>query len=248
MSVFVGTVLIGLAATCVERAQRIDELFASWAEAQRSVKSLVIQFTLEKKDPVFRERAKANGSFRLIRTSKGEVFASYEVSPFKTKTEDQERCSGLLNNGAVYLLYHNTKNAIRFDPPPGELQRFLAKYFNPFVRLLDRKHAEADWCLEVVKQDEWYTYLVVRPKEVKNSGWFFGTMQEGRIVFMKMASPGVPKDMPRLLWWTDGCLEYTFDIVSCKVNGEGAPKREEFVKPEDRPDWQLSVWGSRSKR
>jgi hypothetical protein len=187
---------------------RQDQLFASWQEAQGSVKSLVVQFTLETTDRVFAERRKAEGTFRLIRTPKGEVYAFYEITQANSKGAKQERWSGLLNNGRVYLLHHDKKRAIPFEPT--ELRCFLEQYFNPFVLLLDQKRAREKCQVQVIKQDEWYTYLSVKPKQVQR-------FQEGRAVLMNKDSDAVPKNMPRQLWYTDGGCEYTFDIKAWRL-------------------------------
>jgi hypothetical protein len=66
---------------------------------------------------------------------------------------------------------------------------------------------------------------------------------------MNNASEWVPKDMPRQLWYTDSHLwQYTFEIKRWRMNSADAPKREEFVKPEDRPGWEVSDWPFRGKK
>src|SRR5438552_2978859 len=114
MRALVGILAVGLIAPCADRVDRQNQLFASWQEAQRRVKSLVVQFSLETTDCVYNDREKAEGTFRLLRTPKGEVFASYEVTLPRAKAQKQERGSGLLNGGTVYLLNHDKKAAIRF--------------------------------------------------------------------------------------------------------------------------------------
>jgi hypothetical protein len=249
MRALLGSLLVfGFVALCADGAERQDHLFASWQEAQRDVKSLVVEFTRETRDPIAEERQKAEGTFRLIRTPKGEMFASYEIVQPEAKDDKQERWSGLLHNGTVYLLNHDKKTAIRFEPADGDLWRFLEKYFNPFVLLLDQKRAGEKCQIEVVKQDEWYTHLAVKPKHVKRFGWFPDTFHEGRAVLMNKASEAVPKDMPRRLWYTDGVREYTFEIKGWRLNAPEAPKLEEFAKPEDRPGWEVGEWPFRSKK
>ncbi len=126
MRVFAASFLVvGLVALCADGADRQDELFASWQEAQRDIKSLVVEFALETRDPTFDMRKMADGTFRLLRTPKGEVFASYELTQVKAKGAVPERLSGLLNNGTVYLLHHDRKTAIRFELTDGDLRRFL---------------------------------------------------------------------------------------------------------------------------
>jgi hypothetical protein len=90
--------------------------------------------------------------------------------------------------------------------------------------------------LEVAKQDEWYTYLKVTPKQANQSDNF----RNGWVVLMRKDSEAVPKGMPRQLWHTDGMQEYLFEISAWRLNPEVGPKPEEFTKPEDRPGWEVS--------
>lgn len=216
-------------------ADRKGELFESWEQAQRGIRSLVVEFTLETTDPVYKTRDKATGTLRLMRTRKGEVLASYEVISKRPKGDKPERFHGLLHGGSIYLLNHDNKSAIRFELAGGDTRGFLETHFNPFVVLLDRKHAEEKCEVKVTKQDEWYTYLAVKPR-VKTQGWSSLNLKEGRIALMNKASEGVPKDMPTLLWYTDGLYQFTIRIKTWRLNAD-ALKVEEFAKPEDRPGW-----------
>lgn len=175
---------IGFVVAFADGSDRQDQLFAAWEQAQRSIRSLVVEFTLETKDSLFGEHQKADGMFRLPRTQKGALFASCKVVEKKAEGDKPGQTSGLLHDGSIYLLNHDSKTAIRFEPESGDVQGFLEKYFNPFVLLLDRKHAAEKCKLEVVKQDEWYTYLAVKPKQVRKYVWFPDTFHEGRAVLM----------------------------------------------------------------
>jgi hypothetical protein len=241
--------VVGFIGACAHGDDRLDELFASWQEAHRGVKSLVVDFTLETWDPIFKDRERAEGTFRLVRTAKGEVFASYELV-HKRQDDKPLRLSGLLNGGAVYLLDQEKKTAHRFEFTDDELRKFLEQYFNPFVLLLDRKRAEDNCRLAIVKQDESYSYLVMKSKQAKRSVWFFGdTFDEGRATLMNKASEDVPKDMPRQLWYRGvSKSEYTFEIKAWRLNAANAPKLEVFAKPEDRPGWKVTEWPFQAKK
>lgn len=236
------TLVIGLFVVCLvanhtDGADRKSELFASWQKAQRGVKSLIVEFTMESNDLVFKKRERGEGTFRLIRTAKGELFASYDVRCKNAKPE--EVCiSGLLSNEKVYLLNHGKKVAIRFKSNHADLLCFLELYLNPFVGLLDPKNAKDRWRLEVVKQDDWFTYLSVKPKGpprlLMDKPYPF---HHGRVILMNKASKMVSRDMPRELWHTDGVHEVTYKIKRWQTNVAEPPTLEEFTKPENRPGW-----------
>src|SRR5437899_1743329 len=141
MRVFAASVLVVVfVAAWANAGDRLDELFASWEEAQRDVKTLVVEFSQKAKDPLVDKWETTECTFRLIRSPNGEVFASYEFGEPVERAVKRDRWSGLLNNRAVYLLNHDKKTAVRFEHQKADdLRRFLEEYFNPFVRLLDRK-------------------------------------------------------------------------------------------------------------
>jgi hypothetical protein len=228
-----------------EGVSRRDELFESWEKAQRGVRSLVVEFTLETRDPVYNTWDKTTGTLRLLRTRTGKILASYEVIAKKPKEEKPERSSGLLNGGSIYLLNHDNKHAMRFEPAGGDVRGFLETYFNPFVVLLDRKHALETFEVKVVKKDEWYTYLALKPR-VKPTTWSNG-FNEGRVALLNKASEGVPKDMPVQLWYADSFCQRIFKIKVWRMNAD-ALKEEEFAKPEDRPGWLVVDFPFRSKK
>ena len=236
MQFICSTVIIGLVALCLESDARQEQLFASWQDAQRAIKSLVVHFTLETRDGSYCE--KAEGTFRIIRTLNGEIFGSYQLT-YPEGSLFPGQWDALLSNGRIYLLYERQKRAMYRGPTDGDLQRFLEKNFNPFVLLLDEKYAKEKCFLEVVKQDEWYTYLKVTPKNLNRYGWCPDQFHEGRVVLMNKSTAGVPKDMPRQLWYTNGCSNFIFEIKSWRFNAPDGPKAEEFAKPEDRPGWRV---------
>ena len=243
MQSFVGSLIaLAIISACVDRAHRKDQLFASWQDAQKGVKSLIVEFTLETKDATFGKTETVRGTFRLLRTPKDDVFASYEICQPEAKGAKSDQCRGLLSDGMVYVLDQERKTAIRFDPTDVGLQSFLVRYFNPFPLLLDRKRDDGKCQVEVTRIDEWYTYLAVKPKHVKRYGWFPDSFQEGRVVLMNKTNDDVPKDMPCQLWYTDGIRACTFHIRSWRLDAANAPRLEEFTKPEDRPGWEINEW------
>ena len=237
---FICAILIQFVAIYVKSEARQDQLFASWQEAQRTVKSLVVDFTLEAKHGSFIDD-KAEGTFRLLRTPNGQIYAYYQVRPAEGNFFLRD-VSGLLNDGTIFGLNESEKTALNLKPIQGDLMQFLEKYFNPFVLLLDRKHAKEKCDLQVVKQDEWYTYLEVIPKNPKRYGWNPDRLERGRIVLMSKPCESVPKNMPRELRYLDGIFENIFTIKSWRFNAPDGPKVEEFAKPEDRPGWKVYDW------
>jgi hypothetical protein len=229
-------------ALLVSAEARKEQLFRSWENAKADTRSLVVEFTLERTDRIRDEKHRFNGTFKLLRTKKGELLASYALT--KPDSPGKPEWVGLLNGGALYSLRPDKKEAARFVPEDGDVRLWLEEKFNPFALLLDKNHARKEYRLNVTRQDEWYTYLEIKPKTPPpSSGWLADLKVQftrGRAVFMNKDSKGVPRDMPRQLWWEDlSGNHYKFEIRRWRANPADGPKVEEFTRPEDRPGWEV---------
>src|SRR5262249_27127371 len=116
-TVMVAVVALGLAASA-HGAERVDELFATWLQAQRGAKSLVAQLMLIKKNKAPGATQKFTGKLQVLRNAKGELFASYDVVPVGTKGQGE---TFLFVKGATYRLDHATKTATRYRVAEGEM-------------------------------------------------------------------------------------------------------------------------------
>jgi hypothetical protein len=228
-------------ASAAPAADRLDELFASWEKAQAGTQSLVVEYTVETKDGgADDEPFRATCIIRLLRKADGGICASYTPTMEQKDAAKRDRITYLLNNRSVYTLNHDKKLAFREDGI-GDLTPYLERWFNPLLILLDRKRAEEKYAFEIAKSDEWYTCLLLKPKNPKTSGWFRDIRQSG-VVFMNKETAQIPKDMPRQVIVWNSASRSQFDVKSWKMNGQDGPKPEEFTIPEERPGWE--VFGS----
>lgn len=238
MRVAIGCLLLASAANAALAADPLDDLFSQWAAAQRNVESLTVDFRLQRTSLVFdRDKEDLQGTFRLLRIKQGDLFASYEHSGVDPITKKMQRISGLLNGGVVYLLDHHEKTSLQFKPE--DMSLFLQIHFNPFVVLLDRARAEQECRLKILEQDDSYTYLSMKPKQARRSGWFSIGFEEGRLMLLRQDSDAVAKGMPRKLWFRRGNSEFLFDIKSWRLNAADGPTLKEFTTPEDWPGWKV---------
>src|SRR5262249_4559179 len=151
-------------------------------QAQESVQSLVVHFTLETLDPVFHDRKRSTGSFKLLRT-RGDILVFYQVKELEPD-DKKSPWTALLNCGTIYVLNCDEKTALKFSPD-GDVRGFLEKYWNPIVVLLDKKDAQK-CALQFAKRDEWYTYLTLEPR----ARFSFSS---ARVVLMNKASSDIPE-------------------------------------------------------
>lgn len=232
-------ILFSLLTQELEAIERKNELFKAWQQAQHNVKSLVVRYTLESTHSVFEVTERYEIFLRLLRTEKGELFATLESAD---KTNNNQP-SWLLNRGRLYFLNPERRSAIRLTKMrENDLWSHLVKSFNPFIILLDRKRAEELCQLQVVKQDKWYTYLDLIPKKADRASSLFALIHQARIVLMKKDTKAVPKNMPRQITYISGHEKICIDIKQWKLNGSDVPKQQEFIKPQDRPNWKVVDW------
>ncbi len=239
LAILLGLVVAGLPA---ETGGRIDGLFAAWLAAVKDARSLVVEYRLEEYDPVLDRVAEPYTCvFTLLRADDGGWLAALDCEPAIPLRPLPKRVIGLLNHGAIYLLDPGAKTATRIDAAADDLPRFLARYFNPLIVLLDRKRAEEWTRLDVVKQDEWYTYLAVTPDKAR-SDQFGGRFDGGAIAVMNKDTADIPKGMPRALrHWSAG-REIRIDVRTWRLDPADAPRPADFTRPEDRPGWTVGQW------
>jgi hypothetical protein len=217
-----------------------DVLFRNWEREQAHIRTLAIEFELERYDPLFNERVRFDGTFKLRRSPRGAVLARYEVKPIG---KSGSHMVGLLRGQTAYLLLPAEKTAGKINLAGQDVIQYLGSWFNPFALLIDKKHTERELRLKISKQDEWYTYLDV---ERKRSGWFPVGLLRGRVVLSLRASDAVPKDMPRELWYADlGGVEYKYYIRNWRVNAPDGPREDAFENPDTFLGWQVTEWPSK---
>lgn len=236
-----------VALCCVAAAPSPDplyHLYARWERDRRDVRSLVVEMTQDTKDRTFGTRQLGDVTIRLVRTKQGELFGSFEGEAKSPSGGPPERSSFLLMNKAFYVLLPEKKTAVRYDFANDEdLTRFLIQHYNPAMFVLQTKPAEDTCKLAFVKRDEWYTYLAAKPSWRKDDPWWRrgGTFAQGHVAVLNKPWKGVPKDVPVQLWYSHGSgTETTFDVKAWKVNAADGPKRAEFIRPEDRPGWEVN--------
>jgi hypothetical protein len=241
-TILLGFAFAGPTARADDAVVAVDKVFAAWRSAAQDVQSLVVEYRSETRNRI------VNGDsdtydyvFKIIKCDDGWL-ASLNAEPAIPAVSAPKRMSYLLYNQQVYLLNHDDKMATRFGASTADLPGFLARHFNPFVVVLNRKRAD-EWCrFEIVKKDEWYTYLSVKPRDPRRADHFDGNFEGGGIAVMNEDSPAVPKGMPRTLYQLCGALEIRTDIRTWKLNAPNPPKPEEFTRPEDRPGWTVGPW------
>ncbi len=186
----------------------LEHVLVSWERPKNDTRTVVVEFTLLVSDPTYGTTDRFTGSFRLLRTPTGTVLARYEVTPEVRRRGGPAPLVGLLVGQNVYLMSPEEKRATRFTVAEEQLPCFFERWLNPFIALLNREGAQSRCRLEVAKRDAWYTYLVVEPRSGRMPDYFV----RGRVVLLNRGADGIPTDLPRQLWYSDGVVDSTFDI------------------------------------
>jgi hypothetical protein len=123
---------------------------------------------------------------------------------------------------------------------PHDTALLLERHFHPLVVLLDRKRAVADYDFRVVKRDEYYTYLTIRPKPNRHR-CSVPLFDDGLVVTPNADGGAAPKDMPVVLRYTRGPATTTIRVKSWRTNQPGGPRPEDFTAPTERDGWKVKT-------
>ena len=114
-------------------------MLESLEKSQREIQSLVVEFTLRRRDKIFATTQDTDGIFRLIRAPAGEIHASYELNPESSQGANPARFVALLNNQTISIPDEKQKLELGWKFADKDLLPFLEDYFNPWWRALDWK-------------------------------------------------------------------------------------------------------------
>jgi hypothetical protein len=221
-------------------AMTADAVLAGWVQSQQGVRTLLAEFDLVTRHES-REVTKTSGTFRLFRGPAGQVAAACDIRPPDGSSSDAG-LHGLLTDGRLYLVRPERKEAVRLAGADADPLGFLARHLVPQAALLDPARVVTDCRLEVTAQDEWYTVLSVRPQKPTVTSWFPARYTSGRVVLMNRDGKTLPKGAVRQVWFTDGELSSTYEVRSWRANPADGPTTAEFLPPEKRDGWTVSVW------
>jgi hypothetical protein len=218
----------------------VDQVIEQFGRQTRDTRSLVVSVTTRLRITGFAPE-EWEGTARFLRTGDGGVSARYEAKPKDGGTKAGHWSAALLVHDDLYLLNPTERTAVRLSLAGRDKLAWLQTSF-PFVVFLDPARLRRDFRLRIEKQDEWYTYLGVEPKNPKHWGWMPDAMLRGRAVVQNKATDRIPAGVPHQLWYSDDGAETLIEVREWRTNAADRPKAGDFVCPEKLPGWKVVDW------
>jgi hypothetical protein len=215
---------------------RLEQLLSRWDQEARRVQSLVVEFTFERKSPVFPSvpAEEFTGRFEWRRFPGGRVEGSYELRPKDPNVHDQK---SLLIDEHIYLFRPEEKVILVLPMAKGTTFDFLAELFLPEIRLLEKKEARFRYQPKITKMNEWYSYIEAR---IEVPELFFRRISYRRVAVLNESTVDIPPDMPRQIFWLEpNGSQCKYDIHKWQMDTEINKDREPMHKPELPEGWQF---------
>ncbi|QEL19037.1 LolA family protein [Limnoglobus roseus] len=219
---------------------RLEDIYSSWAQAQKGMSSLVVEFDYERSELIRRRTERGKGTFCLLRGKDGRWSASFRVA----MAEPGPEFLGLLLDRKIYDL--DTKAKQFWEYTPDDPQRFLTQHFFPMTVLLNRDRADDTVRLGIDRHEQWYTHLSMTPKRQPWKPALFDTSLRGLVVVMNADTPEVPRNMPRVIVYSQDYGQRTirYDVRKWRINPKDGVDEAEFVDPRQRDGWKIVRWPS----
>lgn len=213
----------------------LDRLLQFWQrEANRTVK-LYAQFEATRKFHNFGGVVKSyQGLGKFMRLPDGNYGFLIELHE-KGQPERYER---YLCTGTHFYMFRPEEKTVYFHtlPPrkPGEVpdQGPMSFLFG-----ISADEAKKRYQMAISRQDEWYTYVEIRPNFPKDQVDFV----YARLAVLNKPTSVIPQYYPRQIYWVEPQkVEVTWDIVRLAQN-EAATQvdRRDFAAPQIPAGWQL---------
>lgn len=204
---------------------KLDGYLKKWEEKMREVKTLYAQLGRVDKDKVLGSTTKYAGFAQYLRSGEGLAALNLAVLELKQdgKKETAEKivCTGTY----VYVFAPAQKEIRAYELPKG------GKTDGGFMDLLfgmKADDAKQRYNLTLVKEDQWYVYVDVAPKDAKDKADF----ARARLVLNKETY------LPRQLWFEhSNGNEVTWDVP--KVQTPVKLERRDFDAPKTPDGWKL---------
>lgn len=216
---------------------QFDAIFAAWAESQGDVKSLTVEFRLSDMSHLGHVQNQSNVVLRAIRGAEGDLQIAADISEVKFRGRDvRPKVTHLLFvNERVYELHPDTKTAYWIDVRAFDDSAVAL----PLLPIVERSRVDERYVFDTVKEDAGFYYVMGEPRRGKVH---YGKSQIAKITVAinKQSTVQLPRYTPHTIWLKDAFDTYTI-VQTQKWLLDTQPNEADFVRPEDRSDWEVRV-------
>jgi len=203
--------------------RKLDGYLAKWEQKMLEVKTLNAQLTRIDKDKVFNKSTKYVGSAQYLRSGEGQ--SSLNLAALELKLDGKnDVAEKMICTGTYLYVFAPPQKEIRvYEIPRGKTDSFLDLLFGMKADEVKKKYT-----LTLAKEDRWYVYVDVAPKDAKDKADF----SRARLVLRK------DNYLPRQLWFEhSNGNEVTWDVPEVKTGVELS--RKLFDAPKAPNGWKL---------
>lgn len=139
-------------------ANRLDVLLTQWEQKMKGIESLVAVLKRTDFDPVAKTRDEWSGQLKFMRPNRAELFMK--------KTTNPQIYERFLCTGAFLYQYLPSQKLIQAHALPQRApgQPIVDNSFVGFLAGMSAVEARKRFDLTLMKEDQWYAYIYVKPK------------------------------------------------------------------------------------
>jgi TIGR03009 family protein len=219
----------------VDWQQWLERLLQFWQREANRTTRLYAQFEATRKFHNFGGVVKSyQGQVKFMRLPDGNFGFLVELQE-KGQPDRYER---YLCTGTHFYMFRPEEKTVYFHtlPPrkPGDVpdQGPMSFLFG-----ISADEAKKRYQMAIARQDEWYTYIEIRPNFPKDQVDFV----YARLAVLNKPTSVIPQYYPRQIYWVEPQkVEVTWDIVRLAQNDAATQvERRDFAAPQLPPGWQL---------
>ncbi|MFO0814807.1 MAG: hypothetical protein U0796_16430 [Gemmatales bacterium] len=221
-----------------EQQQELDSILSSWESDAKTLKALLVAFTIEEKDPTFGKVNKSYGEAKVLQLANGQYGLKLEVfelnaqgQPDMSKLKRKYVCSGTwlynfeIPSKTIFVSQLQNQNV---RPDDG-----------PFAFLFGMKAGEAKkrFAMSIAQRDQHYTWLRIQPLTDQDRR-DFAVAQLGLVNYANAISP---KHFPlRIMWREPGNTEQSWEFKTVVRNDLNRVTVADFnVEDAKKAGWQV---------
>jgi TIGR03009 family protein len=202
---------------------QLDKILVDWESAMSSIKSLYTLVIRTSTDKVLLSKDTFEGEARYIKPNKASLYLKDVSKPANFEYL-------IMNGQTVYQFAAATKKIQVITAPPAKQGQVSDENFASMLFGMKATEAKKRWTLEFDKEDKYYWYINVLPKEAADKAEF----SRARLVLTKNTN------MPREIWFempNGNTTTWEFRQMQPNVTLNA----KDFEQPTPPAGWQLEV-------
>jgi TIGR03009 family protein len=211
-------------------AARLDALLQKWEQEMKNVQVLAADLNRTTLDKVRGDASTYSGSAKYMKPN----LASLQMQ----KKDNADAFEKYLCSGQFLYEYAAATKQIRIHEMPQPKNNVSDDNFLSFLFGMKAEEAKKRYDLRLVKEDQWYIYIEVMPRDQADKVDF----QKARLILNSS------NFLPRQVWFEQpNGNEITWDIPKILTGADAKVQRSDFEPPKNAPQGWTMVKAARSE-